>query len=78
MDIKIYKIEGEFKQNGKTHKFATDIRALSPKTAFQRLWANFGSKHGLKMREIKIKGINEIKPEESTNLVVSQLSKVKQ
>ena len=55
MDVKIYKIDGEFKQNGKKHTFSIDVRALSPKTAFQRLWSNLGSKHGLKMRDIKIK-----------------------
>jgi len=74
--IKIYRLNGTFGQKGEKQTFTIDVRAAKPEEAKETIYANIGSKHKIKRFLIQIDSIEEVKPEDTTSLVASQLSKV--
>jgi large subunit ribosomal protein LX len=61
------------KPNWQTN-FQKEIRALRQEEALDRLYKEIGSKHKAKRFQIKILKVEEIKPEEVTDLTVKKLT----
>ncbi len=56
---KKFEIKGTFTEKNTEKKFTKTVNALNENTAKHKLFADFGSKHRLKKRQIKIDAIKE-------------------
>jgi large subunit ribosomal protein LX len=54
--------------------FKKEIRALRQEDAVDHVYKEIGSKHRVKRFQIKILKVEEIKPEEATDLTVKKLT----
>ncbi len=65
MEIKTFRIKGKFKMGEKMQPFVWECRAVSEEKATEKMFSEFGSKHGTKRNMIKILSMEEISPEEA-------------
>jgi len=73
-EIKIFRVTGEIKKPNWQTSFQKEIRALRQEEAVDRVYKEIGSKHRAKRFQIKILKVEEIKPEEATDLTVKKLA----
>jgi ribosomal protein L20A (L18A) len=73
-EIKIYRIIGTYSKNHKKYLFRKEIRALKEKDALEKALSQITS-IGILRRQINIKEIKEITPEESQDYLIRELSK---
>jgi len=73
-EIKIYRIIGTYSKNYKKYLFRKEIRALKEKDALEKALSQITS-IGILRRQISIKEIKEITPEESQDYLIRELSK---
>jgi len=63
-DVKVFRVSGQIvKPNWKT-SFEKEIRALKPEDAVETIYTDIGSKHRAKRFQIRIRTVEEIKPED--------------
>jgi large subunit ribosomal protein LX len=63
-DVKVFRVSGQIaKPNWKTN-FEKEVRALKPEDAVETVYTDIGSKHRAKRFQIRIRTIEEIKPED--------------
>lgn len=67
---KIFRVTGKFRMGGRWQKFAKEIVSTNPK---EKIYSEFGSRHGTKRRDIKIENIKQIKKEELTDYVLKHV-----
>jgi ribosomal protein L20A (L18A) len=60
--VKVFLVEGSYREKNQRAKFKKEIRALQPEHAKERLYRELGSRHKLKMKNISISTIKEIDP----------------
>jgi len=72
-EIKIFRVTGKITKPNWQTNFQKEIRALKQEEALDRLYKEIGSKHRAKRFQIKILKVEEIKPEEVTDLTVKKL-----
>jgi len=72
-EIKIFRVTGKISKPNWQTNFQKEIRALKQEEALDRLYKEIGSKHRAKRFQIKILKVEEIKPEEVTDLTVKKL-----
>ena len=65
-----YRATGSFRARKNDQPFCVDLVAEDEADAEERLYSNFGSKHGAKRRFVKIEKIEKIDPSDSTSPVV--------
>lgn len=75
-EVKVFRIKGRIVKPNYNTEFTKDLRSTTPEAAVEKLCADFGSQHRVKRVHIRISSIEEISPEESTDMVVRQLSEV--
>jgi len=73
-EIKIFRVTGKVTKPNWQTSFQKEIRALRQEEALDRLYKEIGSKHKAKRFQIKILKVEEIKPEEATDLTVKKLT----
>lgn len=73
-EIKIFRVTGKISKPNWQTNFQKEIRALRQEEALDRLYKEIGSKHKAKRFQIKILKVEEIKPEEVTDLTVKKLT----
>jgi len=73
-EIKIFRVTGKITKPNWQTSFQKEIRALKQEEALDRLYKEIGSKHKAKRFQIKIVKVEEIKPEEVTDLTVKKLT----
>ena len=73
MSSKVWRASGTYKKKGKTYSFAKEM--ISPKEAHvkERVLSELGSRHRVKRKDIAISKVEEISPEEVTNLELRKL-----
>ena len=71
--MKIFKITGSFKMGVKKQNFSRETLAETEKAAVEKLLSDFGGKHGLSRKDIQIKEVKAIGPEEVESLVLKQM-----
>lgn len=54
MDTKTYKVRGKFKMGEEMQPFTKEVRALSKKEVYEKIYSEFGGRHGVSRREIII------------------------
>jgi len=72
-EIKIFRVTGRITKPNWQTNFQKEIRALKQEEALDRVYKEIGSKHKAKRFQIKILKVEEIKPEEVTDLTVKKL-----
>ena len=65
-----YRIDGVLRQGKTNQKFCIDLVAENEEQVKEKVYSNFGSRHGVKRRYITINSIDEIDPSESSAPVV--------
>ena len=73
MKTKIYRIEGRFTMGDQTQVFAKELKSVSEENAFEKIYSEFGSKHGINRNQINIEEIKEISADEVTDPIVKAL-----
>jgi len=73
-EIKIFRVTGKITKPNWQTNFQKEIRALRQEEALDCVYKEIGSKHKAKRFQIKILKIEEIKPEEVTDLPVKKLT----
>jgi len=73
-EIKIFRVTGRITKPNWQTNFQKEIRALKQEEALDRVYKEIGSKHKAKRFQIKILKVEEIKPEEVTDLTVKKLT----
>ncbi len=64
-EVKTFRITGEVKKPRATIPFSSDIRAMKDQDAIDRIYAEMGSRHKAKRREIKLTRVEELKSTET-------------
>jgi ribosomal protein L20A (L18A) len=72
-EIKIYRIIGTYKKNHKKYLFRKEVRALRQEDALEKALSQITS-IGIFRRQIVIKEIKEISPEEVQDYLIRDLS----
>lgn len=72
----MFRVKGEILDPKMRMPFVTEIRALKPEDAGEKVYAELGSRHKVKRYHIRLSKIEEIKPEEATNLAIQKLSEI--
>jgi ribosomal protein L20A (L18A) len=72
-EIKIYRIIGTYKKNHKKYLFRKEVRALKQEDALEKALSQITS-IGIFRRQINIKEIKEIGPDEVQDYLIRELS----
>jgi len=72
-EIKIYRIIGTYNKNHRKYLFRKEVRALKEGDALEKVLSQITS-IGIYRRQIKIKEIKEISPEECEDYLIRELS----
>ena len=73
MITKIYRVKGTFVMGDEYHEFTKEYKATSVKDIEEKIYARFGSKHGINRNQISIKSFDEITPEEVVDPIVKEI-----
>ena len=73
MITKIYRVKGTFVMGDEYHKFTKEYKATSEHNVEEKIYARFGSKHGINRNQISIKSIEEIAPEYVLDPIVKEI-----
>lgn len=65
--VKVYIVSGEVKMGHFMTRFRKKVRALKPEDALERVYKEFGGRHKVKRRQIKIINVEESEPETEGN-----------
>ena len=69
-NMQAYRIDGSLRQGKTNQKFCIDLVAENEDQVKEKVYSNFGSRHGAKRRYITINSIDTIDPSESSAPVV--------
>jgi large subunit ribosomal protein LX len=72
-EVKTFRIKGRIVRHNYNTDFSKDLLSTSEEGALEKICADLGSQHKVKRVHIKISSIEEIKPEESSNMLIKQL-----
>jgi len=73
-EVKIFRVTGKITKPNWQTNFQKEIRALKQEEAVDRVYKEIGSKHKAKRFQIKILKVEQIKPEEVTDVAVKKLT----
>lgn len=68
MSSKVWRVTGEYTKKRRTFTFRKEMIAFKESHVRERIFSDLGSRHRVKRREIEIRTVEEIKPEEVTDL----------
>jgi large subunit ribosomal protein LX len=73
MESKIWRATGEYDKKNKTFVFAKELIADKESHVKEKIYSDLGSRHRVKRREIRFEKIEEIEPDELTDLDLRRL-----
>ena len=73
MITKIYRVKGTFVMGEEYHKFTKEYKATCENDVTDKIYARFGSKHGINRNQISIESIEEIAPEDVLDPIVKEI-----
>jgi len=74
VSVKIFRLQGTYRQGGRRYRFSREIRAVNEDQAREELYAQLGSFHRVKRSAITIERVDVISPSEAESLLIRQLS----
>ena len=73
MEVKNYRVQGQFRMGTKLHPFIKELRATNEEDVRESIFVQFGSRQGIKRNLVKIESIVEIKDDEVKDLFLNQV-----
>lgn len=73
MITKIYRVKGTFVMGDDTSIFIKEYKAINEADIEEKVYARFGSKHGLNRNQISIDEISEISADEVTDPILKEI-----
>jgi len=73
MKTKIFRIQGKFMMGNSLKPFTKELKAINEEHIHEKIYSDFGSKHGIKRNKIIIEEIKEISRDEVQDPVVKAL-----
>ena len=73
MITKIYRVKGTFVMGDEYHFFTKEYKATCENDVTEKIYARFGSKHGINRNQISIDSIEEIAPEDVQDPIVKEI-----
>ena len=73
MITKIYRVKGRFVMGDSTQVFTKELKSVSEENVFEKIYSEFGSKHGINRNQINIEEIKEISADEVVDPLVKAL-----
>ncbi|MBC7100900.1 50S ribosomal protein L18Ae [Methanothermobacter tenebrarum] len=64
MKTRIFRVKGNFMMGEKLQPFTKELKAIKKEEVYEKIYSEFGSKHGIGRNRIYIKSIEEISPDE--------------
>jgi len=64
MKTRIFRVKGNFMMGEKSQPFTRELKAIKKEDVYEKIYSEFGSKHGIGRNKIYIKSIEEISPDE--------------
>ena len=76
-EVKIFRIKGRILKQNYDTAFTKDISSTTEKAAVEKIYADLGSQHKVSRVHVQIASVQEIKPNESANMLIRQLNEVR-
>ncbi|MFA5364787.1 MAG: 50S ribosomal protein L18Ae [Candidatus Bathyarchaeia archaeon] len=73
-EVKVFRISGKISKPNFQTEFKKEVRALKPEDAVEKVYMMLGSKHRVKRFQMRIFKVEEISPQEITNLLVKKMT----
>ena len=73
MKTKIFRIQGKFMMGNKFQPFTKELKAINENDIREKIYSEFGSKHGINRNKIVIEDIKEINADEVQDPLVKAL-----
>lgn len=73
MKTKIFRIQGKFMMGNSLKPFMKELKAITEKDIHEKIYSDFGSKHGIKRSKIIIEEIKEISKDEVQDPILKSL-----
>ncbi len=73
MKTKIFRVQGKFLMGKSFKPFTKELKAINEEDIQEKIYSDFGSKHGIKRSKIIIERINEISKDEVQDPVIKAL-----
>jgi len=70
---KVYRVTGSFLMGNRHQTFTKEVMASDPR---EKIYSDFGSRHNVKRRNIKIEDVKELKNDEITDRLLKQMVKM--
>ncbi|MGB4362742.1 MAG: 50S ribosomal protein L18Ae [Methanothermobacter tenebrarum] len=64
MKTRIFRVKGKFMMGEKLQPFTKELKAIKKEEVYEKIYSEFGSKHGIGRNRIHIENIEEISPDE--------------
>ena len=73
MKTKIFRIQGKFMMGNKFQPFTKELKAINEDDIREKIYSDFGSKHGINRNKVVIEDIKEINADEVQDPLVKAL-----
>lgn len=73
MKTKIYRINGRFTMGNDSQIFVKELKAIKEEDIYQKIYSEFGSKHGINRNQINIEKIEEISADEVEDPIIKAI-----
>ena len=73
MKTKIFRIQGKFMMGNTFKPFTKELKAISETDIREKIYSDFGSRHGINRNKIVIENIKEISEEEVQDPLIKAL-----
>jgi large subunit ribosomal protein LX len=73
MKTKIFRIQGKFMMGNSYQPFTKELKAINEEDIQEKIYSDFGSKHGIKRNKVVIEEIKEISKDEVQDPIIKSL-----
>ncbi|MDR2829777.1 MAG: 50S ribosomal protein L18a [Methanobrevibacter sp.] len=73
MKTRIYRVNGEFVLGEETQVFTKELKAVNEKDIYEKIYSEFGSKHRIKKKMIRIDEVKEISKDEVVDTLIKTM-----
>ncbi|MGL6299097.1 MAG: 50S ribosomal protein L18Ae [Methanobacteriaceae archaeon] len=74
METKIFRVKGKFAMGDETKQFTKELKAFKEEDIYEKLYSEFGSKHGIKKYQMHIDKIEEISIDDVQDPIIKAIS----
>jgi large subunit ribosomal protein LX len=74
MKVKVFRVIGKISKPNFETDFRKEVRAIKPEDAVENVYMLLGSKHRIKRFQMRISKVEEIDPEEITDILVKKMT----